>query len=122
MKEFDINTIGKGMPYKAPGEDFFENFTDELLSKVEQEPKVGRQPILMRLAPLCGIAAAVAVVLSVAFNLSLDKNNFSDSYLAGDSLDDYFDSYFASLSDEELASMVAESSYQDDFYLNLLNE
>ncbi len=119
MKEFDINKIGKEMPYKAPSSDFFENFTEELLLKVEQKPKP-RLGLIRKLAPICGIAAAVAAVLTISLN-TLNNNSWESSYLISESLDDSLDSYFASLSDEELASLVAESSYHDDFYSTLPN-
>ncbi|MFI3333597.1 MAG: hypothetical protein SNI51_01740 [Rikenellaceae bacterium] len=119
MKEFDINTIGKEMPYKAPNSDFFENFTEELLNKVEQKPKP-RLRIISQIAPFCGIAAAVAVVLAISINLT-SNDKWSSNYIISENLDESLDSYFASLSDEELASLVAESSYHDDFYSTLPN-
>ncbi|MFI3281442.1 MAG: hypothetical protein R3Y44_05665 [Rikenellaceae bacterium] len=118
MKDFDINKIGKKMPYEAPDEKFFEEFTDDLLAKVAPQPK--RQFWLGRkLTPVWGIAAAVAVVLSVTLNLGGDKSAWGNDYIISENLDESIDSFFDNLSDDELAYLLAENSYNDDFFSNL---
>ncbi|MFI3285506.1 MAG: hypothetical protein R3Y08_02525 [Rikenellaceae bacterium] len=120
MKEFDIDKIGKGMPYKAPNKEFFDNFTDKLLAKVEQKPKRMSISFTM-LAPFVAIAAAVVVILTISLDLGSNLAT-ENGYYISENLDESLDSYFASLSDEQLAALVSNSTgCQDDFYDNLPN-
>lgn len=116
MKEFDINKIGKEMPYKAPNADFFDNFTEEVLAKVESKRRI---TLISRLAPMCGIAAAAAVILMVVFDVIPSRGIIDDGYMSSENIVESFDSYLTSLSDEEFDRLFAESACQDDFYLNL---
>lgn len=120
MKDFDFNKISKEMPYKAPSKDFFEDFTTELLAKVEPKPKM--QFSLRRvLTPLCGIAAAVCVILTITLHKDADNQFMGDRYIISDNIDDSIDSFFSALSDEDISYLAAESSYYEDFYANLPN-
>ncbi len=123
MRDFDINKIGRKMPYQAPGDDFFEKFTDDLLAKVteEQTPKM-RFSLRRVLTPVVGIAAAIAVVLTVAIKSDSNDDFLRGEYIISENLDESIDSFLGSLSDEELAYLAVESSYQDDFFANLPTE
>ncbi len=123
MKDFDLNKIGKEMPYKAPREEFFEEFTSELMAKIE-EPQPRTHKLFWRreeLAPLIGLAAAIIVVITLSLNLSSSEPKGTE-YIISENIEESFDSFFGNLSDEELAYLAAESSYNEDFYNNLLND
>lgn len=120
MKDFDINKIGKKMPYQAPDPSFFEDFTDQLLEKVAPKPK--KQFWLGRtLTPLLGVAAAVAVILTITFNKDLKSSGWNNGYIITDNIDESIDSFLGNLSDEDLAYLAMDSSYHDDFFTNLPN-
>ncbi|MFI3323829.1 MAG: hypothetical protein SNI45_00800 [Rikenellaceae bacterium] len=119
MKDFDLKKIGKEMPYKAPSEDFFADTTDQILSRVEKKrPKVFT--LRRVLAPAFGVAASLAVIISLTFALK-DDAQWNNEYLISDNLDESLDAYFGTLSDEELTYLASQSSYHDDFYDNLPN-
>lgn len=123
MRDFDINTIGKKMPYQAPSEDFFEKFTDDLLAKVTEEQKPKNVFSLRRtLTPVLGVAAAVAVIMTTLFMGEPNDDFLRGEYIISENLDESIDSFLGSLTDEELTYLAAESSYADDFYTNLPTE
>ncbi len=121
MKDFDINKIGKKMPYQAPDADFFEKFTDNLLAKVEPKPKK-QFSLKYTLAPIMGIAAAAAIILTVSLKHNPSEQFINGEYIISENLDESIDSFLSSLSDEELTLLAAESSYNYDFYDNLPTE
>ncbi len=120
MKDFDINKIGKKMPYEAPDEKFFDNFTEELLSKVAPQPKK-RFTLNRVLTPILGMAAAVAIILNVALRSETSAPAWNDTETLSQSVSESIDSYLSSLSDEELTYLALESSYSDDFFSILPN-
>ncbi len=133
MKDFDITKIGKKMPYKAPSEDFFADFTQNIMERVEEIERVERVErvegtrrqrvfsLPRRLVSSLGIAAAVAIVATLSLNLLRSPQITDDLLLASDNIEASLDAYFASLSDEELSSIASSSSYNEEFYYNLPN-
>ncbi|MFI3316879.1 MAG: hypothetical protein SNF93_04765 [Rikenellaceae bacterium] len=121
MKDFDLEKIGRKMPYEAPGDKFFENFTDELLAKVAAKPKK-RMAIVRTLTPFLSAAALIALVVTVSLRGDMTSSAFKGEYIISENLDESIDSFFNSLSDDELSVLIAENSYHDDFYSNLPTE
>lgn len=119
MKDFDLNKIGKQMPYQAPNKDFFVDFTDELITKIEQQ-KPKRFSLKSYFAPIVSIAAIAAIVLTFTFGLH-EEAQMGSEYIISDNLDESVDSFFANLSDEELTKLTTEIAYHDDFYYALSN-
>ncbi|MFR9603163.1 MAG: hypothetical protein SNG02_04745 [Rikenellaceae bacterium] len=127
MRNFDLEKIGKKMPYEAPSEKFFENFKSDVLERVEREKSVP-QPTTkkftlattMRLfVPLVTAAASLLIGLFVFDRMDYSSSAEDMSYLISDNLDASLDSYFNSLSDDDLAYLLDNTSSQDDFYLTL---
>ncbi|MFI3283133.1 MAG: hypothetical protein SNG10_06425 [Rikenellaceae bacterium] len=129
MKEFDVDKIGKRMPYKAPSEEFFANFQLEMLEKAEHEDrkivkeleskKIIKTPMLRLLVPLAAAAASLMIGLFVVENVDYKSSSKDMGYLVSDNLDASMDAYFSSISDDELAYLLSNTSSQDDFYLTL---
>ncbi len=118
MKEFDIDKIGKKMPYSAPSEEFFDNFESELFKKIT--PSKREKSMVLRLfIPICSAAAALFVGLFLFADVDSKESLHMDQYAMNGTLEECMDSYFASLSDDELASLLVETSSQDDFYASL---
>ncbi len=119
MKEFDLNKIGRQMPYDSPGDKFFEEFTEQMLARVAQEQEPRKVFSLKRvLIPTLSVAAALAVILTVIFNVE-KSSEWSTEYIISENLDESIDSFFNSLSDEDLEYLALQSSYNEDFFANL---
>ncbi|MFR9552705.1 MAG: hypothetical protein SNH35_00475 [Rikenellaceae bacterium] len=122
MKKFDIaDKIGKKMPYKAPSEEFFATFKSEMMERVAQEEKktAGRTMSLRLFIPMFAAAASLLIGLFVVDKIEFNPSRDDMSYLVSDNLDASIDSYFNSLSDDELAYLLDNTSSQDDFYSTL---
>ncbi len=121
MKDFDFNTIGKKMPYEAPSNDFFEEFTQDMLAKVES-PRKKSFDLRRLIIPISSIAAIL--LLGVLFSVTFEKNDklIKMEYMLADNLDESLDLYFKTLSDDQIETLAYETSYQDDFFANLTNE
>ncbi|MFI3330420.1 MAG: hypothetical protein R3Y38_01270 [Rikenellaceae bacterium] len=104
MEEFDLEKLTTAMPYKAPKKEFFENFSSDLIQKIEHNKR--KRMYLMRSM----VAAAV-----VACGLILGVNSFESKQQNANSLD----KFLVSLSDEDLNSLIADCEYVDEFYENL---
>ncbi len=127
MKKFDItDKIGKKMPYKAPSEEFFANFKSEMMERVaqkEEKKSLGRTMSLKLIIPILTAAASLMIGLFVVDKIDYNPQRDDMSYLVSDNLDASIDSYFNSLSDDELAYLLDNTSSQDDFYSTLpINE
>lgn len=121
MKDFDINKIGKKMPYSAPSEDFFEKFSADVLSQVENKRK--RHINFTRIISLSSAIAAIFVV-GLIFNLNYSDKIITPSTnnIAFDNINESIDSYLSELSDSELSTLVSDMAYENDFYTYLLTE
>lgn len=114
MKEFDIDKIGRKMPYQAPPADFFDKFTEDMLSQVKPRPT--RLTTLRRLAaPISAIAAAFIVGIFLLYN----NNSSEQEYIISDNLEESLSAYLDNLSDSELDYLAMEIYSQEDFYANL---
>ncbi len=118
MKEFDIDKIGKGMPYDAPSEEFFDNFEAKLFDKIESTESE-KTRIIKLFVPISSIAAALVVGFFVFTNVKSTSDSTTDMYAMNDSAENYLESYIESLSDDELATLLTQTSTQDDFYSSL---
>ncbi|MFI3262690.1 MAG: hypothetical protein R3Y26_07255 [Rikenellaceae bacterium] len=121
MKDFDINKIGKKMPYAAPSDDFFEKFSADMLSKVEEQEK---KRINLRFRKIISFTSAIAAMFIAGLMLTLtmkdETSSFTNSdYLAYENVNASIDSYLCSLSDSEISNLFSEIAYEDDFYSNL---
>ncbi|MFR9503032.1 MAG: hypothetical protein SNH73_01090 [Rikenellaceae bacterium] len=125
MKEFDLNKIGKEMPYSAPSQEFFEQFTSDLLEQVASIPEPKRKVAVFSLRrslmPIISIAAVIAVVVTLMLNMH-NSTKVNYDYIISDNIEESVASFLDNLSDEELEMLVAQNSYENDFYSNLLNE
>ncbi len=122
MKKFDVaDRISKKMPYKAPSEEFFANFKKEMMERVEDEDKRanGRKISFRLFIPMLAAAASLLIGLFVVDKVDYLSQREDASYLISDNLDASIDSYFNTLSDDELAQLLDNTSSQDDFYLTL---
>ncbi|MFI3268208.1 MAG: hypothetical protein R3Y51_05775 [Rikenellaceae bacterium] len=120
MKDFDINKIGKKMPYSAPSDDFFEKFSADMLSRVEVQQK--RRITYRRLISFSSAIAATFIIgFLIIFKTSdnIQIQTQKADYVAYENLNASIDSYLDDLSDSELSNLVSELAYQDDFYSNL---
>lgn len=127
MEKFDIDKIGREMPYKLPSEDFFDTFSGRLFADLDPSAikpisryRYSRRKRLTRqLYAAIGVAATVVIAV-----ITLHKVNHSGSelgYAIKDDIVDSIDSYLTTLSDEELSELSVERDYQLDFYQNLPN-
>ncbi len=114
-REFDIESIGKKMPYTPPPPQFFDNFKEQMMERVSQEEPARKGVKIRLLAPIIAVAASLAVGLFIVDRVSHEPT----PQFVTDNLDASIDSYFNSLSDDELAYLVDRSATQDSFYLTL---
>ncbi len=97
MKDFDLNSVGKRMPYTTP-DNFFEEVTQRCASKVSQiEPTVKYRPkrkaILATISlSAAAVAATLALILTPAQQL-VEVPQYS------------FEEYLSELSDAELDAL-----------------
>ncbi len=112
MKEFDIYTIGKKMPYAEPAEGFFESITTDTLTKIAQRKKRGT---IMRRAVIMTLSAAASISLFLIASTTI--NNQSQNKI--DLLDDNLSAYLQSISDEELDLLIDNMEPESAFYSNI---
>lgn len=122
MKEFDIEDIGKKMPYKAPPEEFFVQFKERMAQQTATQSLRSRANRFRLLIPMVAAAAMLLVGVFVFDHLDHRQATIDAGYYVSESVDQSIDDYFSNLSDEELSSLVAGASTNDDFYLTLLTE
>lgn len=111
MKSFDLESVGKKMPYEAPSAEFFENFNDATLARIERERGVGMR-IRRMLISIPAVAAVAAIVLTVALRAESSVDIFND-------FDMSLDSYVENLSDDDLNSLLYDIELASEFYTNL---
>lgn len=111
MKSFDIEKIGKKMPYSAPSAEFFESFTQYTMARIDRESR-GRSLVRGAFISVASMAASVALMLTM--NLPSDSTNYS---LA--SYDSDLDAYVTNLSDDELSTLFYDMELEGEFYSNL---
>lgn len=113
MKEdFDLDKIGKKMPYTTP-DGFFDELENNIWSEVKDDMKpvkianpVKRRPAYAFLGRVAAVAAVVAVVLMVGMKFGKP---------AAPTIDDV-DMAFCQLSDEDQDYLL--SIYQEDVFIN----
>ena len=118
-REFDIEKIGRKMPYTAPKEEFFENFKSRMMEEVSKDKPQPKRGYIRLLVPMIAVAASLMVGLFIVESVDHKTPREQSQQLLSESIDDSIDSYFNNLSDDELAYLVSSSSSQDDFYLTL---
>ena len=77
-KTFDLNAMGKRMPYTVP-EGFFDKMEESVMQKVKEEklqPKKGRKAMRIALRSMVAVAAAIALFFVV--QPLLTKGNADD--------------------------------------------
>lgn len=81
---------------------------------------MGAKRSMMRLfVPLAAAAASLTIGLFVVDKVDYTSPTKDMGYLVTDNLDATMDSYFDSLSDDQLAYLLDNTSSQDDFYSTL---
>ncbi len=109
MKEFDIESIGKRMPYSEPSDEIFARVRSGARAEAKRRDLRAQGVRRMAIA-VSSIAAMVAVALGL---------NFFGSEGVECSYDAALDSYIATLSDADLERMVSEMEVDSEFYVNL---
>lgn len=118
MKDFDVESIGKRMPYHVP-EGFFEEFPERMMQKVQAEQARRRRVWRMTIG-ISGIAALFAGVFFFGGQQS-DVQPSSDEYIElATASSDKMDVYVSRLSDEELIEQY--EYYAADVTLSLYEE
>ncbi|MFI3259041.1 MAG: hypothetical protein R3Y16_02985 [Rikenellaceae bacterium] len=125
MKDFDIEKIGKKMPYSAPSTDYFEDFTKRTLERIENEKlresalkeleTEANSPVRVILRRVMISAAAVAAAILVGVTLFMPEA----SNTSINDFDTNLDMYVEMLSDEELSTLFYEMEVEGEFYSNL---
>ena len=95
-------------PFQAP-DDFFESFTPEMLDKINQEPKVNKNKLVI----LTVMKYAAIVVLSFLLgriSISLNKSNADSS----ENKDLYtVDAVYSQVSDDDINDFILENASSD---------
>lgn len=116
MKDFDMEDMGKRMPYHVP-EGFFEKFPERMMQKVQAER--ARRRRVWRIAVGTGIAALFAGVFFFGGRTGMQAS--SEDYVEwASALSERMDAYVSGLSDEEL--MEQYDYYAADVTLTLYDE
>ena len=110
-KNFDLNRVGKRMPYTAPS-GLFETIEGNVMARTvkaaatRQKRKSVRLHLLMQ-----SLAVAASIILLLAFNFQTERLTEQPATV---------EQAFASLSQEDQASLL--EMYQDDVFLNNINQ
>lgn len=118
MKDFDLEHIGKKMPYRVP-EGFFETFPERMMQRVALRRRTRRRRLWIGLST----AAAAAVLTGFIFWGRPGGNVLYSSDPYGDvapSIAEQMDAYVGRLSDEELTDLY--DYYAADVTLTLYVE
>lgn len=118
MKDFDLEHIGKKMPYRVP-EGFFESFPSRMMQRITLHRRARRRRLCLGISTI----AAAAVVTGFVFwgGRNVDSLHPSDPH--GDvmvSIAENMDAYVSRLSDEELTDLY--DYYAADVTLTLYVE
>lgn len=103
MRDFDIESIGKKMPYSAPSEEFFERVTIDTLKRAKRE-QIARRTLRRLTIGLTTIAAAV--VVAVVYIIPSTRPTYEVEL---SQLESNLDTFFETLSNDEV-SAIAELS------------
>lgn len=118
MKDFDVENIGKRMPYDVP-EGFFEEFPERMMRKVRAEQRVRRRRVWGVAIGTGGMAALFAGAL--LFGGRPEMQSSTEDYVEwATALSDRMDAYVSGLSDKELAEEY--DYYAADVTLSLYDE
>ncbi len=112
MKEFDINTIGRKMPYQAPPAGFFEEFTLETIARAKRERRAKR----IRLGGLITTFAAAAIIAIVALGEFSMQTNVKQQEV---NYDNQLNEFMSDLSTEELLLLLNERECESEYLTNL---
>ena len=103
MKQFDLDMVGKKMPYNVP-DGFFDKLEDDVILKIAEEKN--RKPLRIVMRAVLAVAAAVAVFFVVQPMLVKDSaDDFESVELAFNNL---------SVDDQNYLLQV----YEDDIFIN----
>lgn len=111
-KEFDINNIGKRMPYSTP-DGFFDNFEDRLMERVGNPSAKGegkRKGIIIALRVLVAAAACLALFFVVQTKFVKSSHTATDDFAS-------VQLAFNNLSTEDQDFLI-EVYEEDDFLTN----
>ena len=104
MKQFDLDMVGKKMPYNVP-DGFFDKLEDDVILKIAEEKN--RKPLRIVMRAVLAVAAAVAVSFVVQPMLVKDSaDDFESVELAFNNL---------SVDDQNYLLQVYE---EDDLFIN----
>ena len=104
MKQFDLDMVGKKMPYNVP-DGFFDKLEDDVILKIAEEKN--RKPLRIVMRAVLAVAAAVAVFFVVQPMLVKDSaDDFESVELAFNNL---------SVDDQNYLLQVYE---EDDLFIN----
>ncbi len=118
MKDFDLEHIGKQMPYCVP-EGFFESFPDRVMQRIAARKRARRRRMWLGI----GTSVAAAMVAGIVFFGGKSGSSLypSDSYEeVFTNISDKMDAYVGRLSDEELNELY--DYYAADVTLTLYAE
>ena len=105
---YDLDRIGKKMPYKVP-DGFFEQLENDIRAKLDEQPvcpqRKNRHTLSMWLTALCASAAAVAVFWLCCYPIQTQPDGF-----------DEVEEAFANLDSEDQMYMLAV--FQEDLFMN----
>lgn len=114
MKEFDIEKIGKKMPYAPLEEGYFNRFQQQMLVRLEVEGK--KRTLRRKLYTSVSAAVMVGVVVSAATFVS---KSYKATFVASAENKVKVDNFIDNLTDDELALILAENELTSEFYANL---
>lgn len=110
-KNFDLNRVGKRMPYTAPP-GLFDAIEGNVMARTVNAAatRQKRKSVRLRLVAQ-SVAVAASIILLLAFNFQTERFTQQPANV---------EQAFASLSQEDQASLL--EMYQDDVFLNDINQ
>lgn len=110
-KKFDLNSIGKRMPYTAP-QGLFDAIERNVMAATANAAAAGKKRKRLRLRIVAqSLAVAASVILLLAFNFQTEHSSPQPTNVK---------QAFASLSQDDQNSLL--EMYQDDVFLNEINQ
>ncbi len=120
MKDFNIESIGRKMPYKEPSEEYFNSLEHSILSKVvTKQPSQNSWAKMRYLFIATTIAASMLIGVFILFDSRFNTSNSAIESLISQDLNESIDLYLDNLSDSDIQALAAETADQDTFYLIL---
>lgn len=108
MKDFDLESLSREMPYKMP-EHFIDDMTERVMSQIGKQRKQHRERRIVALFASAASVAAVALLFLHPFGGGLDIPDY-DSISQCASVDDLFQNMTA----DELGMYSMMSNYYGD--------